>query len=175
MGRDRDPFERTLAALRRRLAERGPLQGAPLPVAGLAAELGVSPTPVREALARLSGEELVARSGAGYAGLVHDRESLAGLYALAGLLATAAIVGTKDGDLVASPDAGLLEQLARSTTNPAIAVSLRRVAAQLAPFAVAEADLFGEQVPVLSVGELRRHYRRRMRRASEILRQALGF
>jgi DNA-binding GntR family transcriptional regulator len=65
LGRDRDPFERTIDALRHRLVEAGPLQGRPLAINALAVELDVSQTPVREALARLVGEGLVVRTALG--------------------------------------------------------------------------------------------------------------
>ena len=91
MGRDRDPFDRALTALRARLVRSGPLQGAPLLVTTLAGELGVSPTPVREALAWLAGEGVIARRSGGYAAQVHDRQSLMRLYGLAGLLADAVL------------------------------------------------------------------------------------
>lgn|GEM_PF-656527 len=105
MGRDRDPFDRTLEALRRRL-EAGPLlQGAALPVNLVAADLAVSPTPVREALAWLAGEGQVARTACGYAGLSYDRQGLADLYALAGLLAKAALDAREFGASGAGRDA----------------------------------------------------------------------
>ncbi|WP_374346563.1 GntR family transcriptional regulator [Phenylobacterium sp.] len=57
--RTRDPFGEVLETLRRRV-RRGEIgAGAPLIVMDLAAELGVSATPVREALAHLAGEGLI--------------------------------------------------------------------------------------------------------------------
>jgi hypothetical protein len=84
--RDRDPFDRTLETLRGRLAQAGPMQGAPLPISALAEELGVSPTPVREVLARLAGEELIVRTPHGYAALLHDPARVAELYELASVI-----------------------------------------------------------------------------------------
>lgn len=57
--RTRDPFGEVLEALRRRIREGQLAPGAPLIVMDLAADLDVSATPVREALAHLAGEGLV--------------------------------------------------------------------------------------------------------------------
>jgi DNA-binding GntR family transcriptional regulator len=142
VGRDRDPFDKTLETLRRRLAEQGPLQGAPLSVKAIAAELGFSPTPVREALSRLAGEGLVARTPAGYAGLVHTPKSLADLYDLAAILGVAVL---RAASAIALPDAqgaGLVA-LAAGCANRALADAFARVLAQLAPFARAELAQIG--------------------------------
>lgn len=63
----RDPYGKALAELRR-LASLGAFSpGAPLVVGVLADRIGLSPTPVREALARLAGEGLFIRQkGRGY-------------------------------------------------------------------------------------------------------------
>lgn len=186
MGRDRDPYDRTMAALRARLVEAGPLQGAALPINGLAAELGVSPTPVREALARLAGEGLIVRTAAGYAGVVHDPTSLTELYRLARVLA-AALVATGPGPVTASvdPTGDPLGWLERSGDNRALAHAFQRVRAQLAAFAIGEArvlvDPEGERLALLEsltggrgarlVG---RYYERRARAAGRILVASLG-
>ena len=63
----RDPFQHALAALMASAADGRFAWGEPLVVTALAQELGLSPTPVREALARLSGEGLIDhRPGRGY-------------------------------------------------------------------------------------------------------------
>jgi DNA-binding Lrp family transcriptional regulator len=177
LGRDRDPFDRTLETLRRRLVEHGPLQGDPLPVAGIAAELGVSPTPVREALARLAGEGLVARNGAGYAGIVHDARSLAGLYGLAGILGLQiARIGHEAASAAASPSAAIVV-LADQADNRVLAAEVLRTASQLSPFADAElAVLSPERWPVgaSDLGAFfRRYYARRARRSEAILTAAV--
>ncbi|WP_062099661.1 GntR family transcriptional regulator [Caulobacter sp. CCH5-E12] len=185
MGRDRDPFERTLTALRRRIIAGAPLQGAPLSVKALADQLSVSPTPVREALARLSGEGLVARTGTGYVGVVHDRESLAGLYDLASVLAEASLVDMMPPVDGVTSGPGLIEHLAPRARNRALMAALCKVSAQLAPFRAAELAVLGDTahdlnleegsaVPAMSAAQVRRHFRRRSRRSGEILAKALG-
>ncbi len=63
----RDPFQQALATLMASAADGRFAWGEPLVVTALAQELGLSPTPVREALARLSGEGLIDhRPGRGY-------------------------------------------------------------------------------------------------------------
>lgn len=187
MGRDRDPYDRTMAALRARLVDAGPLQGATLPINGLASELGVSPTPVREALARLAGEGLITRTAAGYAGTVHDPASLAELYRLARVLALALVAASpapcpsSGGGIAADPLAGL----ERSGENRALAEAFRRVRAQLAPFAVGEALVFadletegralaGDLARGRGARRLGRYYERRARASSRILVASLG-
>ena len=183
MGRDRDPFDRALEALRQRVSQSILPQGAALPVNALAAELGVSSTPVREALARLAGEGLVIRTSSGYATLTWDRGDLAALYGLAGLLAEAVLA-----TLVLEPDQPppTLDEALRgggSVTREEYA----RVEAQLAPFGAAEREVLGqddrmaleraiaERQPARTLGAMtRRYYRRRARRAGDILRRALG-
>lgn len=184
MARDRDPFERALEALRLRIADGGLPQGAPLAVNALAAALNVSPTPVREALARLAGEGLVTRTASGYATVTRDRRELAELYGLAGLLAEATLAVL----VVEEQEPALtLEQALSLGGTGASRDAFARVQGQLAPFRKAELDLLGEddrtsldralserQAPGAVAKQVRRYYRRRARRAGEILRRALG-
>lgn len=194
MGRDRDPFDRALTALRARLVRSGPLQGAPLLVTTLAGELGVSPTPVREALAWLAGEGVIARRSGGYAAQVHDRQSLMRLYGLAGLLADAVLAeapleGAALAHLVV-PEGDALAELSAEPASILDAV-LARIQAQLAPFRAAEDSVLGvtdrtgiaktvTEVTWSDVGrralraQVRRYYRRRARHAGDILGRALG-
>lgn len=179
MGRDRDPFDRAVTAVRRRLVETGPLQGAPLPVNVLAVELGVSPTPVREALAWLAGEGLIIRTNAGYAAPVHDRSSLSQLYALAGVLMDAGLTQARVSPRVAqmgktSRPEGEADGAGPSPGEPAgvLDALLAKVEAQLGPFRAAELAVLGAgDAP--QAGQARRYYRRRVRRAGDILAKAL--
>lgn len=184
MVRDRDPFDRTLETLRQRLAQAGPLQGVALPIAGLAEELGVSTTPVREVLARLAGEDLVVRTPHGYAALQHDPVRVAELYDLAGVLAVAA-VQSRGMNLIAFDLSDPLGS-AQAAPNRALGRACARVEAQLAPLARAEAQLFGGATTGRGAGAavvggkadlaraVRRHFTRRAAQSGRILAVALG-
>lgn len=65
MARNRDPFTQALTSLRERIHSGVLAGGAPVIVQDEAARLRLSTTPVREALARLSGEGLVERAASG--------------------------------------------------------------------------------------------------------------
>jgi len=65
MARNRDPFTQALASLRERIVSGALPGGSPVIVLDEAERLRLSTTPVREALARLSGEGLVERAPAG--------------------------------------------------------------------------------------------------------------
>ncbi|SFI51826.1 GntR family transcriptional regulator [Caulobacter sp. UNC279MFTsu5.1] len=186
MGRDRDAFERTLRTLRERLADGSASQGAGLHVHALAADLDVSQTPVREALAHLAGEGLVARLRGGYQTIVYDKAALAELYELAGLLASAAIDDRAEVRQAAQPSR-LIELLAGATRNRAVAAALHRVLAQLSPFEPAERAVLGDQdqdglrAALRSAPEgaatkrlVRGYFRRRARHAGEIIAVFLG-
>jgi DNA-binding GntR family transcriptional regulator len=159
------------------------MQGAPLPISALAEELGVSPTPVREVLARLAGEELIVRTPHGYAALLHDPARLAELYELAGVLSVAA-VQSRGMDLAAFDLANPLGS-AQAATNRALVRACARVQAQLAPLARAELQLLGgtgetARSAGLALGRavlakaVRRHFARRSAQSGRILAVALG-
>jgi hypothetical protein len=188
VGRDRDEFERTIDALRHRLILAGPLQGAPLLINLLAADLGVSQTPVREALAWLAGESLIGRTRSGYVGASYDAQSLSQSYELALLLVLAAYrrhpapspSGTRH-------DAnGLLAYVTEQGGNRAFGQAFARVRLELAPLAADEAAICGEAVEegdklALALAEggpsfvraVLRYYGRRFERSAEILAHGL--
>jgi DNA-binding transcriptional regulator YhcF (GntR family) len=77
----RDPYHQALAALTTFVTAGRFGWGEPLVVTALAEELGLSPTPVREALARLSGEGLIEhRPGRGYQALSPTVEDIVDFY-----------------------------------------------------------------------------------------------
>lgn len=192
MGRDRDPFDRTISYMREHLASWPPLQGAVISINGLAHTLDVSQTPVREALATLAGEGLIVRTPAGYAGATYDPGTLAAHYNFAGLLAIQMIRSAPLGPL--DPDAaypsieaaiGVLVELAGDL---AMREAARRAAAQLAPFAAPANAVLGDGPRNLSrlllawrrgdrgslLGAVRDHHARRRRAAARILGAAIG-
>ena len=78
--------ERVYAALREHLRTGRIARGVPLQEAALAAQLGVSRTPVREALARLASEGLVIADGRTFAGPELAAADVEEIYALRFLL-----------------------------------------------------------------------------------------
>lgn len=85
-GRPKDPFSAALDALRLQLRGGRLILGEPLTITDLAENLGLSATPVREALSRLAGEGLIEdRRGRGYFARRVDVADLAELYALRSL------------------------------------------------------------------------------------------
>lgn len=160
----RDAFALALKALRRRLRQGVDAPGAPLPIHLIAAELRLSTTPVREALSRLAGEELVDKSGHAYTRPRLDPPSLAELYNLRLLYIAAALSPeaqrrSRRGPWPARPLFSFSAQLADPAMAPsqvvealflelvlrandlALAVAFQRTAARLAPFASIETRL----------------------------------
>lgn len=85
MARNRDPFTQALASLRERLLSGALAAGAPVIVQDEAGRLQLSTTPVREALARLSGEGLVQRApSGGYVATRLDAAAARDRYAMQG-------------------------------------------------------------------------------------------
>jgi len=85
VARNRDPFTQALASLRGRIENGEIAGGAPVIVQDEAERLRLSTTPVREALARLSGEGLVERAASGgYVAMRLDAGSIGDRFALQG-------------------------------------------------------------------------------------------
>ena len=85
MARNRDPFTQALSSLRDRIQSGVHPGGTPVIVQDEAQRLRLSTTPVREALARLSGEGLVERAASGgYVALRLDGTAARDRYAMRG-------------------------------------------------------------------------------------------
>lgn len=188
MGRDRQEFERTIDALRKRLIAAGPLQGAPLLINFLAADLGVSQTPVREALAWLAGEGLIGRERSFYVGATYGAADLADRYELAMLLVLAAYrqrpaTAPTDGSWSGNQ---ILAYVVAHSGSHAFGQAFKRVLIELEPLAEDEAAICGdpceagrrltaalaESGPAF-VRAVRRHHGRRIARSGEILAHGL--
>lgn len=162
MARNRDPFTTAVRTLRERVATGAFSPGRPIVILNEAEALGLSTTPVREALAWLGGEGLIARAPAGgYSGLKLDASGLAGryrlrLHCLREGLARGALVGLRTGSSD-DPDL-LLRQIVAASADAVIVETFDRVQATLAPFAAIEADLVGDLPHSLEiVGRLLRY------------------
>lgn len=192
MGRDRDPFDRTVAYLRERLADWRPLQGAVISINGLAQTLDLSHTLVREALATLAGEGLIVRTPSGYSGTTFTPTALAAHYDLAELLAGRAIASLADQAWMEQREEADLDlaiaYLVERGGEVALREAFRRVDAQLAPFRKAAEAVVSDRARSMArfqaawaagdrrgLGAITRvHYARRKRAVSRILATAIG-
>ncbi|MFN3668445.1 MAG: GntR family transcriptional regulator [Brevundimonas sp.] len=142
----RDPYHLAVAALTD-LASAGRFGwGRPLAATALAAELGLSPTPVREALARLAGEGVLEhRPGHGYFAPSPTASDIADLYELHWRLSGWAIERISPGSRPASAEAAprprieaFYDRLVASAGNDVLDRVYRRAALQLRPVRQAE-------------------------------------
>lgn len=156
-GRPKDPFSAALDALRVQLRGGRLILGEPLTITDLAENLGLSATPVREALSRLAGEGLIEdRRGRGYFARRVDVADLVELYGLRSLYLVGAL-GIDSGDaaqgdpnLESGPDAlgasggliQLFDRLMARAGNRALFDAYRLVADRLAPATAVEASIF---------------------------------
>jgi DNA-binding Lrp family transcriptional regulator len=124
-----------LGALRRRLRLGVDAPGAPLPINLIAGELRLSSTPVREALSRLAGEDLVEKRGPTYTRPRLDGPTLAELYGLRLLYLVAAT----------APDAERRARRRQGPSRPPIGFTADLAGRAHAPSATVEA-LFLELV-----------------------------
>lgn len=149
--RSREPYVLAFNALAAGLAEGRYGWGRPLVATEIAAALHLSPTPVREALARLAGEGLIDhRPGYGYASLAFTGADLADLYTLHELHLLDAVGRTDFTDL---PEAmgdddvrateGFFRALVLRTGSRALDRAHRRLIAQLGPALRVEARVTG--------------------------------
>jgi len=161
----RDSFGLALGALRRRLRLGVDAPGAALPIHLIAAELRLSPTPVREALSRLAGEDLVEKRGPAYTRPKLDGPALAELYHLRLLYLAAALAPDAErrvrhrdwparapfsfaadlADPGREPGAtleALFLEIVLGADDLMLAQAYQRTAERLAPFQPIEAQLF---------------------------------
>lgn len=133
---------------------------------------------MREALSRLAGEGLVAHTPAGYAGVIHDAASLAGVYGLAGILGLALVRSREPIAPAGEGPVEMLLSLAAQADNLALGAEFRRVLAQIAPFAHAEHACLSPESWPPEAGEIaervRRYFARRVRRSGAILGAAIA-
>jgi len=132
--------------------------GEPLSISALSARIGFSPTPVREALAHLAGEGLVAeRRGQGYFAAPLDAERLVELYRLHQLYVSTALVAPKaprldprGGERACDPTETFFAELVVAAGDATLADAHLRVVRQLAPARRAERRLWGNAEAELS-------------------------
>ena len=165
----RDSFGLALGALRARLRQALDGPGAALPIQRIAQDLRLSPTPVREALSRLAGEELVDKRGPAYTRPLLDSPALAELYNLRLLYLGAALAPgasrrPRHRQWPARPPRALAGDLAAEAQDPAamveavfleivlraddlmLAQAYQRTHERLAPFLDLERRLFDDAV-----------------------------
>lgn len=155
VARNRDPFATAVRTLRERVVTGAFSPGKPIIILDEAEALGLSTTPVREALAWLGGEGLIERAPAGgYSGLKLDAAGLAGRYRLRRHclregLARADLVGHR----IEAPDNPdfFFRQIAAASADAVIVETFDRVQATLAPFAPIEIDLVGDMPDSLRI------------------------
>lgn len=166
-GKPKDPFSAALDALRQELRSGQLVQGEPLTITEIADTLGLSATPVREALSRLAGERLIEdRRGRGYFAPRLDVSDLVELYGLRRLYLAEALTAdagasafpTKDDVEPALPAAVQLNQIldwvVARAGNRALFDAYRQVCERLVPSLRAEAQVFplAEELSALQAG-----------------------
>lgn len=153
-GKPRDPFSVALDTLRDRISDGRLVLGEPLTITEVAYELGLSATPVREALSRLAGEGLIEdRRGRGYFARRIDVADLVELYGLRRLYLLAAVEGVsmalprqappEDAEIDLAERIGqVFDHLVAGAGNRAMLVAYRAVCDQLLPAVGVEKAIF---------------------------------
>lgn len=171
MARERDQFATALSALAGYAGDGRFGWGHPLAATTLAGELGLSPTPVREALAHLAGEGIIEhRPGRGYFAPSPSSSDIVELYEFHRFLTLSALSGSdvlSDRFVLAAtmgrrdPVEPYFEALAKASVNSVIAQAQSGVAALLRPIRKVESavaalpnSLFDELVMAIRVGEM---------------------
>jgi DNA-binding Lrp family transcriptional regulator len=200
----RDAFTLALSALRDRLRQGVDAPGDALPIKLIAEDLRLSATPVREAMSRLAGEELVDKRGPVYTRPHLDGAALAELHHLRLVYLSAAMAakvqprGRRGMPLVLSEVQGdpagphaivgaLFREIMLGADDLVLVQAYQRAAARLAPFEAVEvkvlADLDQEALDLVNAYEagtpsaLRarvRHYHRRRIIQSHVLSRLAG-
>ena len=189
-------MERSYAALKQLLRDGAFAPGHRMEATRLAEEHGVSMTPVRDALNRLAGEQLVeASSGEGFHVPRTGEAELRDLYewnsALAVMAASTARIKPAAGaveevmgaDTLAEATAACFVLLAASSPNAELRTAVARASDRLHPFRIAESQVLepvlGELEELLDPSPrrpaaIRRYHVARMRAAGELLRARSG-
>ncbi|HEX8300024.1 GntR family transcriptional regulator [Sphingomonas sp.] len=189
-------MERSYAALKAQLRDGIYRPGHRLEANRIADELGISMTPVRDALNRLVGEELVeASTGEGFHVPRLSEGDLRDLYewnsAIAILAARSArtipdpeaVHAAMSSDTLADATATCFQLLAGSVPNQELRIAISRAADRLHPFRLIEAQVLepvlGELEALLEPAErrqaaIRRYHQIRMRVAPELVRLRTG-
>lgn len=166
-GKAKDPFTAALEALRRQLRFGRFVMGEPLTISDLAHELGLSATPVREALSRLAGEGLIEdRRGRGYFAPRLDVADAVGLYKLRRLYLVEALAGStshhatislalmrqpEDDDDASGAIAGFFEKLVLLAENRALFDAYKQISDRLAPIVRVEDRVLDLAADVISL------------------------
>lgn len=199
-GKPKDPFSLALDTLRARLGDGRLILGEPLTITDLAQELGLSATPVREALSRLAGEGLIEdQRGRGYFARRYDVADLVELYDLRRLyLVGAAAAGAADTLGSVAAEAGVdrsglaaalyaYDRLVAGAGNRALLEAYRIVGGRLAGATRVEVSLFDvadewaqlaaalEDGPARLASVITRHHQVRQARAGEVVRAMRAF
>lgn len=166
-GKPKDPFSAALDALRQELRSGQLVQGEPLTISDIAQTLGLSATPVREALSRMAGERLIEdRRGRGYFAPRLDVSDLVELYGLRRLYLAEALTADPGAAAVPTQDEvepalpviihlnQILDWLVARAGNHALFDAYRQVCERLAPSLRVEAQVFPlqEELSALQAG-----------------------
>lgn len=147
MARHRDPFATALRTLRERAIAGVFSPGKPIIILDEAQALGLSTTPVREALAWLGGEGLIARAPAGgYAGLQLEPAGLASRYRLRLHCLEKGLEGPAPGISLPQPtdQTQFFRHIVAGAADPSLTTTYDRIQATIERFAEAEARLLGD-------------------------------
>ncbi|MEG3146195.1 GntR family transcriptional regulator [Sphingomonas sp. RT2P30] len=185
-------MERSYTMLREMLRGGGIAPGARLDANRLADEIGVSMTPVRDALNRLTGERLVdASSGEGFHAQQLGETELRHLYEWNSAILTMAVRTTPpaalaqavdqvgQGDSVCDRTSASFDRIGHAVPNSELRAAIHASTIRLHPFRIVEPEVLesdSEELARLLVVdggqalEIRRYHLRRLRAAGDILR-----